>query len=177
MKYIALLRGINVGGKRKVEMKRLRDLFVSLGYRNVVTYLNSGNLIFESEKDLSSLQKVVPNRLKDEFRFELPTLIKEENDIVKIAKAIPEEWMNNAEQKTDIAYLFPDIDSKELLDEMPFNKEFIHIKYITGALIWNLKKRDYTKSHLNKIVSKEQYQRMTVRNVNTARFLAGLNKL
>ena len=43
MKYFALLRGINVGGNRKVEMKRLKNLFQSLGYANVVTYLNSGN--------------------------------------------------------------------------------------------------------------------------------------
>ncbi len=48
MKYVALLRGINVGGKRKILMKDLKDLCLSLKLENVKTYLQSGNLIFES---------------------------------------------------------------------------------------------------------------------------------
>lgn len=47
MIYVALLRGINVGGNNKVEMKKLKATFERLGFTNVVTYINSGNIIFE----------------------------------------------------------------------------------------------------------------------------------
>jgi uncharacterized protein (DUF1697 family) len=51
MIYVDLLRGVNVGGKGKVEMSRLQDVFERLGYINVVTYINSGNVIFEPATD------------------------------------------------------------------------------------------------------------------------------
>ena len=172
MKYIVLLRGINVGGNRKVEMKRLRSLFESLGYASVKTYLNSGNATFESSTKQEVLQNEIPKRLKTEFGLEIQTLVKNEKEVKKIADAIPKEWENNSEQKTDIAYLFPEIDSKKTIDELPIKKEFVDIRYVKGAIIWNLKKKDYSKSHLNKIISLRQYQFMTIRNVNTARLLA-----
>ena len=89
MKYIALLRGINVGGHRKVAMKRLKTLFESLGYTNVVTYLNSGNVIFESDTKQELLQAEIPIELKNEFEFEIPTLVKNEQEIKRIATPSP----------------------------------------------------------------------------------------
>jgi uncharacterized protein (DUF1697 family) len=172
MKYIALLRGINVGGNRKVEMIKLKKLFGSLGYENVTTYLNSGNVIFESGTKQNTLQKEIPIKLKKEFGFEILTLIKNEKEVKMIADAIPENWKNDSEQKTDVAYLFPDIDSKKTIDELPVKKEFIDIRYANGAIFWNVKRKEYNKSHLNKIISHKLYQLMTIRNVNTARYLA-----
>jgi len=176
MKYIALLRGINVGGNRKVEMKRLKALFESLGYKNVSTYLNSGNVIFESNKEQGDIQKDIQKNLKREFGCEIQTLIKSEKEIKRIAKAIPEEWKNDTEQKTDVAYLFEEIDFKETIDVLPIKKEFIEIKYIKGAIIWNIKRENINKSQLTKIISHKVYQLMTVRNVNTARKLAGIKR-
>ena len=174
MKYFALLRGINVGGNRKVEMKRLKNLFQSLGYANVVTYLNSGNAIFESDIMLNDLQIEIPKKLKEEFGFNIQTLIKTEKEIKKIAKAIPNQWKNDSEQKTDVAYLFPEIDTKKTINELPVKREFIDIRYVKGAIIWNVLKKEYNKSHLNKIIGLKLYQMMTVRNVNTARHLVGM---
>lgn len=172
MKYIALLRGINVGGNRKVEMKKLKKLFESLGYTNVVTYLNSGNVIFGSDTKQDTLQKKIPKKLKKEFGFEIPTLIKSEKEVKNIAAAIPENWKNDSEQKTDVAYLFPEIDTKKTIGELAVKKEFIDIRYVKGAIFWNVKRKEYNKSHLNKIISHKLYQLMTIRNVNTARCLA-----
>lgn len=86
------------------------------------------------------------------------------------------EWKNDSEQKTDVAYLFSEIDSRKTIDEFPIKKEFIDMKYVKGAIIWNVKRKDYNRSHLNKIISLKQYQLMTIRNVNTARHLAKRNK-
>ncbi|WP_228410532.1 DUF1697 domain-containing protein [Erysipelothrix piscisicarius] len=71
--YIALLRGINVGGKHKVPMADLKQIFESLGYTTVKTYINSGNVIFKSENEaLRSMQEALEGTLKDFFHFEIP---------------------------------------------------------------------------------------------------------
>ncbi len=172
MRYIALLRGINVGGNKKVEMKRLKILFESSGCSNVSTYINSGNVIFESNKKRNAIKEEIETSLKKEFEFDIPVLIKTKQEIKKIADAIPEEWQNNSEQKTDVAFLFKEIDSKEIINILPIKKEFINIKYVRGAIFWNIKRENVNKSHLTKIISHKIYQSMTVRNVNTARYLA-----
>lgn len=172
MHYIALLRGINVGGNRKVEMKKLKALLESLGYRNVTTYLNSGNVIFETEYSRDQLQEEIPKALEEEFGFEITTLIRSKEEMRHIAQAIPPQWQNNAEQKTDVAYLFPEIDSEKTVDEIPFKREYVEIIYVKGAIIWHLMKKDYNKSRINKLIGRKLYQQMTVRNVNTARRLA-----
>ncbi|TGL16355.1 DUF1697 domain-containing protein [Leptospira levettii] len=173
MKYIALFRGINVGGNRKVDMKLLRTLFESSGFFQVSTYINSGNIFFESELDSKSVLKKIQQCFKNTFEFEIPTIVKTEKEMKKIAKAIPENWQNDLTQRTDVAYLFPEFDSKSLIDELPIKKEFLEIRYVKGAIIWNIKRENVNKSHLAKLISHKLYQSMTIRNVNTARFLAG----
>jgi len=172
MRYIALLRGINVGGNRKVEMTGLKALLESLGCMNVSTYINSGNVIFELKDNLKHRIGNIGNGMKKEFGFEIPLLIKTEYEMKIIADAIPKEWQNNKTHKTDVAYLFPEIDSKEILDKLPIKKEYIDIRYVTGAIYWTVERKNYNKSHLNKIISHRFYRFMTVRNVNTARHLA-----
>jgi uncharacterized protein (DUF1697 family) len=172
MKYIALLRGINVGGNNKVEMKSLKALFESLGCTSVSTYINSGNVLFESDETKENLHKRAETALKNEFGFNIPLLIKTKQEIQKIADAIPETWQNDSEQKTDVAYLFDEIDSAETANILPVIKEFIDIKYVKGAIIWNVNRKDLNKCRLAKIVSHKLYKSMTIRNVNTVRYLA-----
>ena len=173
MKYIALLRGINVGGHHMVEMKRLKALMESMGYCNVRTYLNSGNVLFETNDDRRQIQEAVPKALEVEFGFEIATLIKSEEDMKRIASVIPLAWENNQEQKTDVAYLFPEVDYEGFIDEMPVKREFADLLYVPGAVVWHIFRDNYNKSQINKIIGQKMYQQMTVRNVNTARYLAG----
>ena len=104
-KYVALLRGINVGGNKKVDMKNLVSLFESLGFTKISTYINSGNVLFESNKKQMIVQKDVKTNLKKEFGYEIPTLVKTKKELITIAEAIPNEWQNDLTQKTDVAYL------------------------------------------------------------------------
>lgn len=171
MKYVLLLRGINVGGHRKVEMKRLKSLLESLGYSDVKTYLNTGNIFFQTAKKQIDIQKQIPIVLAKEFGFEIQSLVKTQDEVRKITEAIPSEWTNDSEQKSDIAYLFPEIDSVETIDLLPIKKEFVDIQYVQGALIWTVNRKNYNKSHMNKLASHKYYQLMTIRNVNTARYI------
>lgn len=176
MKYIALLRGINVGGNRRVEMKRLKALFEAQGYINVSTYINSGNVIFESDAKQSIIGEDIKTFLKKEFGFDIPTLVKSELEMKRIAEAIPLNWKNDTEHKTDVIYLFEEIDSEKIIEELPIKKEYLDIRYTQGALLWNIDRANYNKSQINKIIGHKLYKMMTIRNVNTARFLAGIVK-
>jgi len=81
-KYIALLRGINVGGKRKVLMADLKVLFARLGFSNITTYIQSGNVIFESQKveDNMLLGQSIQNAILETYQFEVPVMIRSLNE-------------------------------------------------------------------------------------------------
>jgi uncharacterized protein (DUF1697 family) len=89
-KYVALLRGINVGGHHKVPMADLQKLLKAHGFANVVTLLNSGNVIFESaETQISALEKVIAEMLDKHFGFSIPLLLRNAEDILFIRNADP----------------------------------------------------------------------------------------
>ena len=69
MKYAVLLRGINVGGKNKVAMDDLRDLVAQLGYGAVETYINSGNLFFESQEDYQQIHDKLTQLFAQHYPF------------------------------------------------------------------------------------------------------------
>ena len=172
MDYIALLRGINVGNSVKINMKELKTLFEQCGFSNVLTYINSGNVIFQSNDTKNSIRENIEQALHITTGNEVKVLVKTKSEMVKIANSIPSNWQNNDIQKTDVAYLFESIDNENIINDLPIKKEYIQLLYVQGALIWNVRRGDYNKSHLNKIISHKVYKEMTVRNVNTARYLA-----
>jgi uncharacterized protein (DUF1697 family) len=172
MDYVALLRGINVGKTKRIDMKTLKSIFEKIGYTQVLTYINSGNVFFESTKTKQIVQVEIENELLNFQKEEIKALVKTIKEIKKIADAIPTEWTNNNEQRTDVAYLFKDIDKKQVINDLPVKREYIDIIYVPGALVWNVKRKNYNKSQLNKLISHDIYQQMTIRNINTARYLA-----
>ena len=176
MTHIAILRGVNVGTARRVEMAKIRAMFEALGFSAVSTYLNSGNVLFESDKDCPTLQAEIVAKFWQEFGFEIPTLVKTRQQMKEIVSVIPTHWQNDDTQKTDIAYLFDEIDCESIIGELPIKREYLDIRYTKGALFWNVSRDNYNKSQLNKLISHKYYQLMTVRNINTGRFLAGIGK-
>jgi len=174
MKYVALFRGINVGKSIQVSMKDLVSLFENAGFSNVATYLNSGNVIFESKLKLAEIENIINKLMFSRYKTKISILIKSSKEIIKIAKSIPADWANDITQQTYVAYLFDDVAKPALVDELPIKKEFMTILYKNKTIIWNIKKENYNKSHITKIASHSSYSRMTTRNSNTARKLAEL---
>ena len=74
--YISILRGINVGGNKKIKMDALRQMYTSLGYADVKTYIQSGNVIFRAdETDITIIQKEITTSLLSTFGFDIPVLV------------------------------------------------------------------------------------------------------
>ena len=84
-KHVAFLRGINVGGHHKVPMAELRKEMKKLNFENVVTLLNSGNIVFDAvDEDLESLEKTISEHLERTFGFPVPTIIRKSKTIYEL---------------------------------------------------------------------------------------------
>lgn len=162
-----------MGTGRKVEMRRLKALFERLGFTGVATYINSGNVLFSGAGRPPALKTKIEAAIEAEFGFEVPAVVKTRAEMRAIARAIPAAWRNDDRQRTDVAYLFPEMDSPAALKELPFRTDLVDARYVKGAILWNFDRKNYSRSRLNKLVGSKLYKFMTLRNVNTARFLAG----
>jgi len=90
MKYISFLRGINVSGQNKILMDELKSLYESLGFENVLTYIQSGNVIFEAkEKDALALSSGIEEAIARKYAFNVPVVIRTHNELKKILKNCP----------------------------------------------------------------------------------------
>ncbi|MGB8804275.1 MAG: DUF1697 domain-containing protein, partial [Chthoniobacterales bacterium] len=102
-RFIAFLRAINVGGGRTVEMQSLRQIFESLGFFNVATFIASGNVVFETTtKRTETLERKIENALKEALGYEARTFVRGEDELAKIANHRPfpgskfdETWQSN----------------------------------------------------------------------------------
>jgi uncharacterized protein (DUF1697 family) len=174
MRFAALLRGVNVGKSVKVPMANLKLLIENIGFDNVATYLNSGNVLFDAEAPTKEIETLIAGSLAESTGQKIPVLVKSSLELTSISEAIPKEWQNDDLQKTDVAYLFKDADNEKILEGLPIRQEFIDIRYVKGAIFWNVTRENYNKSRINKLIGHVIYDKMTIRNVNTARQLARL---
>jgi len=89
-RYVALLRGINVGGHHKVPMSNLCKALEAMGFENIVTLLNSGNVIFDATKVSSvQLEKLISEELENIFGFPIPVIIRKSSLILELFKSSP----------------------------------------------------------------------------------------
>ena len=178
MKYVALLRGVNVGGNHRVPKAVFQAVLEGLGFQDVVIYLNSGNAVFASEHELN--RREVQAALEKQFGFDIPTLLLSAEKIRAIAGAIPPEWTNDAPQpdksgqKSDVLYLFDEINTPDILEKLGHNPEIETMIYVDGAVLANITRANQLKGSLQKLIGTNLYSQITVRNVNTARKLAEL---
>jgi uncharacterized protein (DUF1697 family) len=117
--YLALLRGINVGGKTKVKMAELKACFEKLGYGHVQTYGNSGNVIFTAAStDPRQLEAHVEKALATNFSSSIGVFIRSFAHMKEVMKGIPTDWHPSSERKYDIIFLRQTIDHPQIVHEL-----------------------------------------------------------
>lgn len=170
MVYIALLRGINVGGKNKIGMKLLKQTFVQVGMNDVVTYINTGNIIFsKNDKSKAELSRILENAIHNDFGLQIKVVVRSVDDVRGIINAIPETWKNDSEMKSDVMFLWDEIDDESVLENLVIQPNIDTVKYVPGAILWSVDKKNVSKSGMSKIIGSKIYKQITVRNVNTTR--------
>ncbi len=175
MIHVALLRGINVGGKHKVPMAQLRQVCADLGFTDVATYINSGNIVFGAEEDDDlALAGQLERAIEDTFGFPVRALVRTGADIVAIAERIPADWTNDEARKSDVVYLLDGIDPSQAVAALQPHEGIDSVRLAPGAVLWMVERQHAARSGLQRILGTPLYRQSTVRNVNTARKLAAL---
>lgn len=122
--YIALLRGINVGGQKKILMAELREILSKSGLMNIQTYIQSGNIIFESrESDTQKLELSIHKRIKTHFGFDVPVLVLSSTELQKIFDDCPFSEVKKSESYFMLLYAIPDKNLVEEISKLSYEKE------------------------------------------------------
>lgn len=173
--YVALLRGINVGGNNKIDMKALKQAFEQAGLEAVKTYINSGNILFKSDHaSKKELGPITEKAIYEQFGLKIKVLIYAAEEFISIAKALPENWLNDKEMKSDVLFLWEEVDHENVRELLHLKPEIDQVIYVPGAILWSVARENVTKSGMVKIVGTDIYRKVTIRNVNTVRKLVGL---
>lgn len=170
MKYIAFLRGINVGGKNKVAMAELKKCFEELGFTNVKTFIASGNVIFETAVTQNKIAKKIESVLPQKFKLDselIKVLIvsrKELNDIIKKA---PKNFGQEPDKYySDVVFLM-NIKSQDAIKEFDPHPEVDKVWGGKGVIYHQRLSAKRTKSRMGRIAAKPIYKNITIRSWNT----------
>ena len=175
MVYVALLRGINVGGKNKVGMKELKAAFEEAGMASVRTYINSGNVIFSSGvRGRARLVGLLEEAISQRFGLEIDVVLRDLKAMRDVVKAIPTSWRNDETMKCDVMFLRGDAARASVLKKIQIKPDMDDVRFSSGAIIWRVDRKDVTRSGMMKLVGTPLYKQMTIRNCNTARKLLEL---
>ncbi len=88
--YISMLRGINVSGQKKIKMKELHALYVSLGFKNVHTYIQSGNVVFESEEEnVTTVAEKIEHKISETYGFQVAAFLRSPDDMQRVLENNP----------------------------------------------------------------------------------------
>lgn len=168
-RYVALLRGINVGGKNLIKMLALKACFEGLGFENVATYIQSGNVLFESsETARARLTARIEEALAATFRYQASVVLRTRKQMQDIVARAPEGFGDQpVEYRYDVIFLKEPLTAATAMKSVTI-KEGVDQAYTgTGVLYFARLTSKASQSHLSRIVSLPIYQSMTIRNWNT----------
>ena len=175
--FVALLRGVNVGGNNMISMSSLKDSFEGIGFTNVTTYINSGNIIFTTkDADARKLEVKIEQMLQKEYELGSKVVVRSLAEMEKLVKSLPSHWDGDSRWRYNVMFLRHTIDSEKVLADLPFNSEVEQVVYRPGTLLWSAQLTDINRTNMQKLSSKKIFQDMTVRNLNTTRKLCELMK-
>jgi uncharacterized protein (DUF1697 family) len=176
--YLALLRGINVGGRNVIKMAELRACVEDLGCLDVKTFIQSGNVIFRS-KETRPACLVIPleRALSKQFGYESRVVVLMQTQLARIVERAPAGFgQSPAEFKYDVIFLREPLTAAEALKSVSFKQGVDAAHKGAGVLYFSRRVAKLTQSQLSKIVMLPVYQDMTIRNWNTTTRLLALMK-
>lgn len=176
MQYVALLRGINVGGKNKVLMADLRTCLVIIGFENVQTYIQSGNVLFEtSEKDQLKITEQVEQAIEKTFGFPVVVALFSQTEFEYIAAHTPDNWLNNPEWKYNYLFLKKPSDAQAAVAAIGSQSNEIESAIAGQGVVYQaMNIKLFGRTTASKMIGTPIYKQMTIRNHNTVQKLMEL---
>jgi uncharacterized protein (DUF1697 family) len=176
-RYVALLRGINVGGRNAVPMPALKAAFEEYGFDDVQTYIQSGNVIFSTPtSNQAGLTQTIELMLRTAFdHYDASVVIRSRSQMRAIVEKAPKGFGTEpAKYRYDACFLKPPLTAKQVVASVPTKEGVDRIWAGSGVVYFSRLTSRATQSRLNRVASMPLYQQMTIRNWNTTTKLAEL---
>ena len=169
MRYILLLRGINVGGKNKVEMRELSALLTAAGFEEVGSYINSGNLFFSSAEAKESCISKIRALLEAKYDFPIPFALLTKEEYLEERDALP-QWWHEEMARRDVLFYACGMDvgkMRDFIEQAALYNEIVHVG--RQAVFWGkYDEAEYLKTIYHKKLMKQAfYREVTIRSGNT----------
>ncbi|MBS6638327.1 MAG: DUF1697 domain-containing protein [Actinomyces sp.] len=178
MEYVALLRGINVGGNNKVVMSELRAQIAAAGFGHVRTYINSGNLLFEAEDDAprEDVAQAVEDILARHYDFPIRLALLTAQDYLAQLDELP-DWWHGEVARRDALFYTRGLDRhhvRERIEAMELGDEAVH--FGEHAVFWGkFDEKSFLKTAYHKRLLREEfYRQVTIRSGSTVEKIAAL---
>jgi uncharacterized protein (DUF1697 family) len=174
MNYLALLRGVNVGGKGLVRMSELKECLEKAGFVNVRTYIQSGNVLFMAPKtETAGLARKIEAVIEKKFAMKVGVVVFAENEWREIVSGAPKSWGKSKDWKHNLLALLPGTKTADVIEAIGALKAEIEVVTAgRGVIYQSLSIESFGRTTSGKLSGHPIYRRITVRNINTARKLA-----
>ncbi len=176
IRYVALLRGINVGGKNVIPMAALRESFVDLGATDVATYIQSGNVLFDGGGDRpAAWVERIEQALSERFAYHASVVLRSHREMRAVIAGAPQGFGNDPERfRSDVIFLKGPLGAKEVLNQVTVAEGVDAVSPGEGVVYFERLSARATQSRLNKVMGLPIYQQMTIRNWRTATTLLAM---
>lgn len=176
MRYVALLRGINVGGKNKIAMPDLRAAFEQAGFTGVETYINSGNVLFSTESiDTEAITLQCKTLLQEKFNIDTSVAVISAPDLLAAMENAPAWWNQDADAKHNAIFVISPATAEDIIAEVGAHKpEYEQVGSYSPIIFWTAPVKTFSRTRWPKVVGTSVYSSITIRNANTANKLVEL---
>lgn len=174
--YVALLRGVNVGGKAKLKMADVRLALLEAGLENVSTYIQSGNVLFSSSQtNTIELAVLISTTIHKRFGLDVAAVVLTKSEWTNIIQNAPTWWGSNPEWKHNLLILLRPYDMDETMRAIGTLKPDIEAAQPGDGVVYqSMSIKLFGRTTTGKIAASPVYQKMTVRSYNTANTLLAL---
>ena len=167
--YVALLRGINVGGRNLIKMPALKACFEANGFEDVATYIQSGNVLYASpETRAAELTRRIEAMLAEAFGYQATVVVRNRKQMRAVVERAPKGFgAQPTRYRYDVIFLKEPLTAKVAMKSVPTTPGVDEAHAGTGVLYFSRLIAKASRSRLNRIVSSPIYPSVTIRNWNT----------
>lgn len=177
-RYIALLRGINISGRNIISMSDLKFKLVESGFEDIVTYLNSGNIVFSADECTEIiLADRIRGMIQEQFELDIPVFVIVQDKLKELLDEAPEWWGKEGKEIYDnLIFVIPPATADYIAESIGEpTKELEQILICQNTIFWSFNRKKYNKANWwKKTASVGIGEMLTIRTANTLRKISGM---
>ncbi|MDR3050348.1 MAG: DUF1697 domain-containing protein [Oscillospiraceae bacterium] len=175
-RYIALLRGVNVGGNNKIAMPQLKAALEARGFSRVVTYINSGNVLLNSDWAEPSVRQICEETIQASFGLAIAVCVISAVDLADALAHAPVWWEAGEAVKHNAIFVIPPMTAADICTQVGETQpDYEQVACHGRVIFWSAPLKTFSRTRWSKITQhKAAYAHITIRNANTTRKLTAL---